>query len=238
MKFFIISTFIYFIMNSYAINDNDIITLNLNNTINLNSEINEDIISKIIYDLSIIDTDINKNIYLYINTNGGNVKYGNNLIDSILFNSKRYNLICIANYAASMGMAILQSCSKRYATVHSILMQHQISLKINDQQNRVKNYINYINNLENEFIELQAKRIGISYDEFKNKIRDDWWITGYQALKENIIDKLVNVGCNPDFVKQTYKKEEYKPSYKIISIYSKCPLVTKPINITYEMISK
>ena len=76
-----------------------------------------DLISKIVYQLILKEGD--NPIYLYINSHGGEVVAGNNLINYLLYNNK--NIICIANYAASMAFAILQACNKRYGTKYLIM---------------------------------------------------------------------------------------------------------------------
>ena len=68
----------------------------------LDESINNDVISKIIYQL-ILKENINP-LYLYINSPGGEVSAGNNLINYLHFNNK--NIICVANYAKIYGFNI------------------------------------------------------------------------------------------------------------------------------------
>lgn len=203
-----------------------IITLNAQNTIKIDRLITEDLVSKVIYQLSLSN---HNPIYLYINTPGGDVKWGNLLIDNIEYYSKNKTIICIANYAASMGFAILQACPIRYGTKHSTFMQHKIKTTIDGDKQKIDNYIKYLQYLENEFIDFQVKRIGINRQQFIENTKTDWYLTGIYALKENIIDELVLVGCDLDYTNSTYIEIEYKDNIKIHNVYSNCPMVTKPI---------
>ena len=201
------------------------IILNENNTVILDEDIDNNLISKIIYQLILKEGD--SPIYLYINSPGGEVLAGNNLINYLLYNNK--NIICIANYAASMAFAILQACSKRYGTKYSTFMQHQIQLEIKNSKASIDTYMRFADNLQNDFIKFQSKRIGKSESDFYNKIKNDWWLTGTEAIKENVIDDIVLVGCDKDLTKELYNISEYHTNYHAIYTYSRCPLIIEPI---------
>ena len=221
---------IFYIVLLYVVlsitNAAKIITLNATNTIKIDRSITETLVSKVIYQLSL---STHNPIYLYINTPGGDVKWGNLLIDNIEYYSRTKTIICIANYAASMGFAILQACPLRYGTKHSTFMQHKITTSINGDKAKIENYINYLQYLENEFIDFQVKRIGISREQFIKNTNADWYLNGIGALKENIIDELVLVGCELDYANTTYIEIEYINNIKIYNIFSNCPMITKPI---------
>lgn len=209
------------------------VTLTSDNLISLKGNINEELISNVIYKLNILEKE---DIYIYINSNGGDVKAGNKLIEAINFYKIKKKIYCIANYAASMAFIILQSCPNRFATTQAVLMQHQISLSIKNKKNNIESYFKYIENLENEIIDLQIKKIDITKEAFLKKIQNDWWLTGKQALKEKVVDNLVVVGCNIN-EKETYQEIKYETVnnvlLKVITTFSQCPLVNIEINKEY-----
>ena len=124
--------------------NNEIITLKKENTIILRGENSENLISNSIYNL----TNIKKNdIYIYIDSKGGDVQAGNKFIEAIEFYKFKKNITCIAHYAASMAFIILQNCPNRYSSSKSTLMQHPISISINNQKNNIKNYIQSIEHI-------------------------------------------------------------------------------------------
>ena len=134
----------FFLINNVFCQE-EYITLTENNTIHLDKSINEEVISKIIYQMSINNE---QTIYIYINSPGGEVKWGNHLIDTIEYYSKQKNIVCISSYAASMAFAILQKCPYRYGTKHSTFMQHSITTNIKGNKIKMSNYITYLDQLD------------------------------------------------------------------------------------------
>ena len=195
------------------------IKLNTTNNIILRGEINTESASKFIYDLNMLPDKNNTMIYLH--TPGGSVVDGMKIVSEV----KKHNLSCIADTAFSMGFIIFQACKNRYILPSGRLMQHQMAFGVADQKNRVENYIEFINQMEDEIVYEQALRINISTEEFRRKITDDWWIYGSNALLQNCADKVVNVECSRSLTKETEIIE--KGLYKYT--YSKCPLVNDHI---------
>ena len=218
-------------------NERPIITLDKKNTVFINDEINEESMSKAIFKLVHISVN---DIYIYIDSYGGNVKHGNRFIEVMEYYSKEKNIYCIVSHAASMAFIILQRCPHRYATPSAVLMQHNIKVSsIDNEKKNVKNYIEYVDDIENNLIEQQIKRLKIEKQKFIELVRNDWWLSGSQALLINAIDKLVIVGCNTK-VNETYERITYetinKNMIKITKIYSFCPLIKHPISINYNQV--
>jgi ATP-dependent protease ClpP protease subunit len=211
------------------------IILNENNMVSLTNEVNDESISKVIYELYRLENETN--IYIYIDTSGGSVDAGNKLIETIEYFSQIKNISCIAHHAASMGFVILQACPYRLGLKTSKLMQHQISTMLADEKQRLKTYMTYINDLEDELITLQASRINISNKRFRDITYHNWWLTGIKALKYNVVDELVVVGCDNSLLGTHIEANtSISANNIIISTYNRCPLIYKPINIKYEML--
>lgn len=229
-KFFWFILFFLFV----NVNSEESIILNNINTVKLDNKVSDDLVSDIIYQLY-KRRDV-KPLYLFINSSGGDVKSGNQLIDFIQYYSMDTDLICISNYAASMAFAILQSCKKRYGTKKGVLMQHQIIFKNNDNGisfNELQRYMDYISSLNKEFISFQSERIGMNKDDFFDKTSNDWWLTTKQALEYKMIDKLVIVGCDNEYAMANHTVSLYRTKYTVINTYSNCPLIDKPIDTKY-----
>ena len=117
-------------------------------------------------------------------------------------------------------------------------MQHNIKVSSIDNNNKnIKNYVEYVDDLENYLIEQQIKRINMEKNKFIELVRNDWWISGNQAIKINVIDKLVIVGCDTK-IDDTYELTTYETinnnMMKIIKIFSYCPLIKNPISVIYN----
>ena len=194
------------------------------NFVSLRSEVNELSINNLINNLLKLKADTR---YIFLNTNGGSVDAGLNLINTIKsLESNNIVVNCIADTAISMGFVIFQACKGRYLLGHSTLMQHQISL--NGMGGKIKNvnsYLKFINNMETKLNKIQANRIGIELRDFEDKIHDDWWLDSEEAIINNVADEIVTFGCN---FENTIEKVHFFGDYNIE--YIKCPHVSGMIN--------
>lgn len=126
-------------------------------------------------------------LIIYIDSPGGSVMAGNRIMT--LF--QNYPVTCVAERAYSMAFAIFQMCENRYVLEHSTLMQHQMFTILGNELQKLNNYLEFLNDINNDLIEKQSKRIGMSRNKFMEKIYNEWWITGKRAVKENVADSLV-----------------------------------------------
>lgn len=210
--------FIHFI-SSYTTNEH--ITLNNTNNILIKGPIDQELTTEFIYEFSKISNKMKNNTYIYLDTPGGSVEEGMKIVTLV----KDYNLSCIAERAYSMGFIIFQACRERLILKHSSLMQHQISLGIMNEKGKIDSYMNYINEIENELVAMQATRMGMSRNKFRNKTVNEWWMYGDNILNYKGADTLIKVECDTVLTKATYTKE----IGPFIYTFSKCPLVNGAI---------
>jgi ATP-dependent protease ClpP protease subunit len=162
-------------------------------------------------------------LYLYLDTNGGSVDAGNKIINEIA----KYNISCIAERAISMGFVILQSCNNRYITPSATLMQHQMSYGVVNEKEKVESYVQFIKQIGDQLTTMQANRIGISAQEFKERTYNDWWIFGGNGVNENCADDIAMVKCNTKLTNLTYAIDYAGNSY----LFSYCPLINGPVEV-------
>ena len=215
-------------ISSFSSNAQTDITLNTKNSLLIRGQIDEQTASDLIFEIN--KRKNKKKLYLYLDTNGGSVDAGNKIINEI----QKYNISCVASKAISMGFVILQSCHKRFVTPLATLMQHQMSYGISNEKEKVESYVKFINQIGLHLENMQAKRIGINPYEFKLRTFNEWWLFGENIVKENCADKTANVKCSTTLTNQTYDIE-YGP---ITYVFSKCPVITAPIEIRKEKDSK
>jgi ATP-dependent Clp protease protease subunit len=180
------------------------------------------------------DTDIDT-MYLYLSSPGGSVLEGNKLIDQIkTLQLNGVNVVCIADFAASMAFVLLQSCPLRLALPSSILMQHQMSLGLKGNLENVNNYLEFIHLVNDNLEKMQADRMNMTENEFKNKVMNDWWIPGHMAKNYNAVDDLVMVKCAKELIPKR-DKISVRTFFGIVDItYSKCPIGREPIDIKFR----
>jgi ATP-dependent protease ClpP protease subunit len=195
------------------------IELTNDNNIILKHTIDEESTSNIIYEINKLHNK--KNLYLILDTNGGEVTSGMKIINEVT----KYNISCIAIKAYSMGFAIFQSCKKRYVLPDSTVMQHQISLGTGGELGKIKSQLSLVQQYENYLVTMQMNRIKLSHFDFMNKIYNEWWSFGENIVFENIADEIIHIFCTPKLTQTNYTITS--SIYDIT--YSSCPLITKEL---------
>lgn len=203
------------------VNSFKMITLNETNVLTLRGPINSVTSSNFVYELN--KRKNKKNLYVFINSHGGSVESGSQIIMEIM----KYNISCVADKAYSMGFVILQSCKKRYLTMFGKLMQHQISYGISDEKQKIDNYAEYVTQMDDILTKMQAKKLNMSSKRLKEKTSNNWWMFGENAVKNNCADEIVQVKCSDSLTKKN-ESVEYNGD---TLIFSRCPLVEEPIDI-------
>ncbi len=210
------------------------IMLNPNEFISIKDEITKESIDKNLKDLSYSLT-YTKNPLIYIDSGGGSVMDGERLIHQMKFlQNENIKITCIAHKAYSMAFHILQMCDERYIMEYSTLMSHQMSFGLNRMEFiNMKNYLHMVEVMDNKLNKQIAKRIGMEYDTYIQKIRNDWWIYGDEAISYKLADEVVYVSCNPALytqISETKEVKEIKMSESGITVNSNnvtihaCPL--------------
>ena len=162
MRLLLLLTFLFQVFSIKTVN------LTLENTLLLRGEIEEKTTNKLMYD---IEKSNATNKILYLDTPGGMVEEGLKIINEV----RNYNISCVAEKAYSMGFSIFQSCYNRYILPNGKLMQHQISFGIGGELAKVNNYVSFIKQIEEEIIELEASRIDIPIDTYREMTTNEWW---------------------------------------------------------------
>lgn len=143
------------------------------------------------------------------------------------------NITCIADFAASMAFAILQECPRRVAMKHSILMQHEASYGLSSAP--LPNQRSLVNLIERQISVMtaqQAHRMGMDLDKFKSKVRDDYWVYGFEALADGAVDSIEIVSCSKQLINTHVKVTRQSFFGPIEAVLSGCPLVSFPLEVS------
>ena len=162
---------------------------------------------------------------MYISSSGGYVHSGQKIIQYMNYiKLTNHKIICIANMAFSMAFHIFQYCDLRLVHNFSKLMQHQLSLQISDSIENLNNYIEMINKLNTNLIQIESKRLKLSEDDYRKKISSDWWLYGNDIINKNCADFMIGgIGCEKELV--VAKKILPNSDLKDLRLISKCPLI-------------
>jgi ATP-dependent protease ClpP protease subunit len=215
MKLSIILLFLY-----YATIYSKSITLTSTNHISILGQITDSGANKFIKDIQPLTT---KDIYIYIDSPGGEVHAGENIIQYMNYKThQNHTLLCIANQAMSMAFHIFQHCSRRLVLQNTILMQHQMSLQTDGSLENINNYLGMINTINERLINIESIRLKITPEEYKYNIMSDWWLYGEESIVQNAADELINsIGCDTQLLEETNIIIEFG----IMRKESNCPLI-------------
>lgn len=225
MKFLLSLLFICALSSPALAND---VVLTTKNTCTLDESVNDDsmfVLEKCLIDKVITRGKKNYKIYLVLNSPGGSIYSGLRFID---FAKNIKNLETVTIYSASMAAAIVEHLpGKRHILSSGIVMFHRAKGTISGQfgngelESRLKLWQKIVKKSE----ENQAKRIGITLKSFRKKIKDEWWLYGDDAVKNNVVDSVSNVKCSFKLA-NTFRKKKIKTFFGIRTIeVSACPLV-------------
>lgn len=165
-------------------------------------------------------------LYLVIDSPGGSIDAGEDLIQFI----KNYpNVQVVCMFCASMAHAILQAVdNKRLIVDNSLLMAHRARIGgIGGQieEGEVESRLAMIKAIVRKMEKRNAARIGIPLKEYKDKVKDEWWLTSLDAIRQNHADEVVDLKCSKKLMKTGEKFSIRTFGGVRTFLLSACPLV-------------
>jgi len=146
-----------------------------------------DVIISDIYDLS---QDNKGAIYYVINTNGGSLMAGNQIIQAM--ESADAKSICIVDRAAySMGALILSHCNVAYIHKDASVMFHEGYLRLEGKMSEVISYIDFERRQFDKLCTNTAKLLKMSKATYVAKQKDEWWLTAADTARIGLTQGIV-----------------------------------------------
>lgn len=205
------------------------VVLTEKNTIYLSGEVGSGSVSKAIEDLANIKSN---EVYLYIKSPGGSVFDGIKLASAIMGSDKKIS--CIADFAASMATVLFEICDERLVVRNTVLMQHVATFGIQAQpEPNAKSFFDFIRQITVEIETAQAKRVGVSKEEFDRRVRNDWWLFGLQAVESKMADRMVEVSCSKSLIENTFTQNFMTFFGPVIVEWSTCPVLDEPKKVDF-----
>lgn len=172
----------------------------------LNQEITESIIED--YSLHILKwnrqdkclpVENRKPITIYINSVGGSSIDGfGGLVDIILASKTKVIGVCLG-MAASMAYHVYLACHERIAFPHSILLQHDGEICVQNSTSKARQTMEFFNNMEKRVKEYVLSRTKMTEDFYDNIYDQEYWFYADSVGKElGCVDKIVGVDIELD----------------------------------------
>ena len=162
-------------------------------------EINEEVSTLAVAQLLFLESENPKSeIFMYINSPGGEVDSGLAIYDAMQYISPPVSTLAFGR-AASMGALLLTAGApgKRYSLPHCSLMVHQSMGGFRGRFSDVTIHYDHMKQRENTLRDILIKHTGRTGEEVSDAIRDgDKHLSPQQALEWGLIDKIVTIRSN------------------------------------------
>ena len=164
-----------------------------NRIIFLSGEIDDNLANSTIAQLLYLDSLNNDDIYLYINSPGGEITSGLAIYDTINYIKSDVSTICIG-LAASMGAFLLLSGAKgkRIALENSEIMIHQPLGGVKGQVTDIKIATDRIIKIKKKLNEIISNKTGNNIKKIERDTERDYFMDSKEAKEYGIIDKIIN----------------------------------------------
>ena len=156
-------------------------------------QINDSVASLVTAQLLFLESENpKKEISFYINSPGGLVTAGLGIYDTMQYIKSPVTTLCIGQ-ASSMGSFLLAAGEKghRLSLPNSRIMVHQPSAGFQGQATDVEIHAKEIISLKKRLNEIYAKHTGRSFQEIKDELERDKFMTPNEAKDFGLIDKVV-----------------------------------------------
>jgi ATP-dependent Clp protease, protease subunit len=137
--------------------------------------------------------DPEQDIYIYINSPGGQVSSGLAIYDTMQYIKPDIQTICLGQ-AASMGAFLLcaGAKNKRFALPHSRIMIHQPSGGFQGQHTDIQIQAQEINRVRTILEGVMAEHTGKPADKIRIDTERDNYMTGEEAKNYGLIDHVIS----------------------------------------------
>ena len=159
----------------------------------LGTGVDDNVANAIIAQMLFLESDEpDQDIYLYVNSPGGQVSSGMAIYDTMQYIKPDVQTICIGQ-AASMGALLLAAGTngKRFSLPHARIMIHQPSGGFQGQHTDIEIQAKEISRIREILDGILATHSGQDAKKVRRDTERDHYMTGEEALKYGLIDKLI-----------------------------------------------
>lgn len=157
------------------------------------SVINDAVADTVIAQLLFLESENpEKDIYIYVNSPGGNVTSGLAIYDTIQYVKPDVATMCIGQ-AASMGAVLLAAGAKgkRYCLPNSRVMIHQVLGGVEGQASDIEIHAREILRIREDINKILAKHTNQSIDKIRVDTERDFFLKPEDALEYGLIDAII-----------------------------------------------
>jgi ATP-dependent Clp protease protease subunit len=213
------------------------ILIDKGNLLVLNSEVNGDSVGPLIQKARELDAKLPKStpLYLYLNTPGGSIQSGLELIEALHGLGRKVHTI--SAFSASMGFQIVENLNDRYILQSGILMSHRAAGEFagsfggaNPSQldQRVHLWVQITKEMDQNVVE--RSRGKLTLESYQKAYANELWMTGQESVSQGYADEIVKVKCDKNLNGVTSHSVQFF-GISIMYDLSDCPINTAPMNV-------
>ncbi len=159
----------------------------------LGTPVNDSVANVIVAQLLFLESeDPERDVYLYINSQGGSVTAGLAIYDTMQYIKPKVSTICVGQ-AASMGALLLSGGEKgmRYALPNSRILIHQPLGGAQGQASDIDIQAREILKLREQLNDILVKHSGQSHEKIRRDTDRDYFMGAYEAKEYGLIDEVM-----------------------------------------------
>ena len=160
----------------------------------IGSPINDAVADTVIAQLLFLESENpEKDIFVYVNSPGGNVTSGLAIYDTMQYIKPDVATMCLGQ-AASMAAVLLAAGAKgkRYALPHARVMLHQVLGGIEGQATDIEIHAKEILRIREELNRILAKHTNQPIDRIAKDTERDFFLKPKDALEYGIVDAIIS----------------------------------------------
>lgn len=226
------------------------VILSKDNVIVLNTQVDGESTAAVISKAKELDSALSSNLkekcgsakkplYIFLNTPGGSIQSGLEMIEALNGLGRPVNTITL--FAASMGFQIAQNLGDRLILKNGVLMSHRAKGGFEGEfggqspsqiDSRYALWKSRIDELDSQTVSRSGGKQTL--ESYRKQYANEMWLTGNQSVEQGYADKVVNVKCDKTLDGVTTHELSFfgiPISYDL----DNCPLNTSPMNIRISL---
>lgn len=225
-----------------ASNGSDIVTISKDNVLVLNGVVNEDSVSAIMQQATKLDKNYalidrlrgKQPLYLFLNTPGGSIQAGLELIEYLKGLGRPVHTI--TSFAASMGFQLVQNLDDRLILSSGVLMSHhakgsfegEFGGKPTQLDSRYHFWLQRLNEMDVKTV--QRTNGKQTYESYVSAYDHELWMTAPTSIAGGFADRVVLLRCDDSLSGVTEHDADFL-GIKFTYDQSDCPLNSAPSNV-------
>lgn len=216
------------------------VVLTKDNTITLNDAFYGDTVANLTKKAKELDsrTDSSDPLYLVLNSPGGSIEAGLELIENL--KALRRPVKTITLFSASMGFQTVQGLGERLITPDGTLMSHKARGMFYGEfpgqfDSRYQHYLKRVTRMNEQAVKRTNGKLTLS--QYNDLIENEYWCDGQDCIDQGFADKVVSASCDKS-LEGVQEVVWYRDIFMgiVIEIIAKmdvCPMNTNALSYNY-----